>query len=462
MSLTEEYLAVSHDLLAFIDESPSMFHTANAIRNRLEEAGFVYLSEGATWNVSPGGCYFTVRNNSSVIAWKVGEKFNTGAPCQSVPHQGALYQGAPYHFQIAAAHGDSPSYKVKAVPEVQSAQKMLRLSVEAYGGMIDHTWFDRPLGLAGRVLVRSGARIESRLINITRDVALIPSLAIHLDHASGLTPELNRSVDLMPLFSAGELSEGSFKRMVAKEAGVNEEDALSWDLFLVDHTGGRIWGIQDEFVSAGHLDDLQAAYAALRAFLASDNDADISVYACFDNEEVGSNTKQGALSTFLRDTLSRINGALGLSEEDLHRALSASMLVSCDNAHAVHPAHPEKYDTVNQCVLNGGIVIKEAARQSYCTDAFSRAAFEEILSTNGIPYQVFANRSDMPGGSTLGNLSNMHVSIHGVDVGLPQLAMHSVFETAGSHDTVLGIRALLAFYNANVVISEADAFEVCQ
>ena len=451
LSLTEEYLAVSHDLLAFIDESPSMFHTANAIRNRLEEAGFVYLSEGATWNVSPGGCYFTVRNNSSVIAWKVGEKFHTDASCRRAP-----YQGAPYHFQIAAAHGDSPSYKVKAAPELESAQGMLRLSVEAYGGMIDHTWFDRPLGLAGRVLVRSGDRIESRLINITRDVAL------HLDHASGLTPELNRSVDLMPLFSAGELSEGSFKRMIAKEAGVNEEDVLSWDLFLADHTGGRIWGIQDEFVSAGHLDDLQAAYAALRAFLASDNDTDISVYACFDNEEVGSNTKQGALSTFLRGTLGRINGALGLSEEDLYRALSASMLVSCDNAHAVHPAHPEKYDTVNQCVLNGGIVIKEAARQSYCTDAFSRAAFEEILSTNGIPYQVFANRSDMPGGSTLGNLSNMHVSIHGVDVGLPQLAMHSVFETTGSHDTALGIRALLAFYNANMVISEADAFEVRQ
>ena len=425
-----------------------------AIRNRLEEAGFVYLSEGATWNVSPGGCYFTVRNNSSVIAWKVGEKFHTDASCRRAP-----YQGAPYHFQIAAAHGDSPSYKVKAAPELESAQGMLRLSVEAYGGMIDHTWFDRPLGLAGRVLVRSGDRIESRLINITRDVALIPSLAIHLDHASGLTPELNRSVDLMPLFSAGELSEGSFKRMIAK---VNEEDVLSWDLFLADHTGGRIWGIQDEFVSAGHLDDLQAAYAALRAFLASDNDTDISVYACFDNEEVGSNTKQGALSTFLRGTLGRINGALGLSEEDLYRALSASMLVSCDNAHAVHPAHPEKYDTVNQCVLNGGIVIKEAARQSYCTDAFSRAAFEEILSTNGIPYQVFANRSDMPGGSTLGNLSNMHVSIHGVDVGLPQLAMHSVFETTGSHDTALGIRALLAFYNANMVISEADAFEVRQ
>ena len=181
LSLTEEYLAVSRDLLAFIDQSPSMFHTANTIRNRLEKAGFVYLSEGATWKVSPGGCYFTVRNNSSVIAWKVGEKFNTDAPCQSAP-----YQGAPYYFQIAAAHGDSPSYKVKAVPEVQSAQKMLRLSVEAYGGMIDHTWFDRPLGLAGRVLVRSGARIESRLINITRDVALIPSLAIHLDHASGV------------------------------------------------------------------------------------------------------------------------------------------------------------------------------------------------------------------------------------------------------------------------------------
>ncbi|EPD78212.1 hypothetical protein [Atopobium sp. oral taxon 199] len=276
----------------------------------------------------------------------------------------------------------------------------------------------------------------------------------------GLAPELNRAVDLMPLFSAGELSEGAFRQMIAMEAGVDASDVLSFDLFLVDHTGGRIWGYKDEFVSAGHLDDLQSAYAALKAFLASDNDSDISVYACFDNEEVGSNTKQGAMSTFLRDTLVRINSALGLSEDDFHRALAASMLVSCDNAHALHPAHPEKYDSTNQCRLNGGIVIKEAARQSYCTDAVSRAVFEEILSARNLPYQVFANRSDMPGGSTLGNLSNIQVSMHGIDVGLPQLAMHSVFETTGSRDTALGIQALLAFYDADIVISEADSIKI--
>lgn len=451
LSVTKEDLAVSRDLLEFIDRSPSMFHTATTVRAHLEAAGYVYLPEGAAWKVVRGGRYLTVRNNSSVIAWKVGEKFDKADDFDGT---------APYHFQIAVAHGDSPSYKVKAVPELKGEQDTLRLSVEAYGGMIDHTWLDRPLGLAGRVLVRCGSKIESRLITIERDIALIPSLAIHLNRKSGLAPELNRAVDLMPLFSAGELSEGAFRQMIAMEAGVDASDVLSFDLFLVDHTGGRIWGYKDEFVSAGHLDDLQSAYAALKAFLASDNDSDISVYACFDNEEVGSNTKQGAMSTFLRDTLVRINSALGLSEDDFHRALAASMLVSCDNAHALHPAHPEKYDSTNQCRLNGGIVIKEAARQSYCTDAVSRAVFEEILSARNLPYQVFANRSDMPGGSTLGNLSNIQVSMHGIDVGLPQLAMHSVFETTGSRDTALGIQALLAFYDADIVISEADSIKI--
>lgn len=435
-------------LVEFVRACPSMFHTAAEICRRLDAAGFTRLREADAWEMVPGGSYYVVRNNSSVVALKVGDEL--GAPSRRAPH----------HFQMAAAHGDSPTYKVKAVPVLEGPEGYLRLDVEAYGGMLDHTWLDRPLGLAGRVLVRDGARVESRLVDIADEVCLIPSLAIHLDRTSGLSPELNRAVDLCPLFSAGELPAGAFDEMVAEAAGCEPADVLARDLFLVAHEEPRVWGRAGEFVSAGHLDDLQCAYVALEAFLAADNPGDVSVYACFDNEEVGSGTKQGALSTLLADTLSRTSAALGRTPEEHLRALASSMLVSCDNAHAVHPAHPEKYDAANRCRLNGGLVIKEAANQRYCTDAFSRAALIAVLDRAGVPYQTFANRSDVPGGSTLGNLSNTQVSVHAVDVGLPQLAMHSVFETAGARDTALGIAALEAFYEADLLIDGADGVEI--
>lgn len=435
---------VAAGLVEFVRACPSVFHTVAAIRARLDAAGFAYLPEGGAWAMEAGGRYYTVRNNSSVVAWKVGTE---------LPEEG-------YHFQLAAAHGDSPTYKVRAVPVLEGPEGYLRLDVEAYGGMLDHTWLDRPLGLAGRVLVRDGARVESRLVDIADDVCLIPSLAIHLDRTSGLSPELNRAVDLCPLFSAGELSAGAFDEMVAEAAGCEPADVLARDLFLVAHEEPRVWGRAGEFVSAGHLDDLQCAYVALEAFLTAENPHDVSVYACFDNEEVGSGTKQGALSTLLADTLSRTSAALGRTPEEHLRALAGSMLVSCDNAHAVHPAHPEKYDAANRCRLNGGLVIKEAANQRYCTDAFSRAALVAVLERAGVPYQTFANRSDVPGGSTLGNLSNTQVSVHAVDVGLPQLAMHSVYETAGARDTALGIAALTAFYEADLRIDGADSVEL--
>ena len=425
-------------LLDFVRECPSMFHTTAAIRGRLDAAGFAYLPEGQAWEVVPGGRYYTCRNNSSIVAFKVGEELDS------------------YHFQLAAAHGDSPCFKVKAAPELEGPGDYLRLDVEAYGGMIDHTWLDRPLGIAGRALVREGSRVESRLLATDRDVAIIPSVAIHLNRESGRAPELNRAVDLCALFSAGDLAAGAFDRLVADELGVEPKQVLARDVFLYNRQEPVAWGVAGEFVSAPKLDDLGCAYVALEAFLASDNAHDVSVYACFDNEEVGSNTKQGAMSTLLRDTLVRVNAALGKTEEDYLRAVAGSMLVSCDNAHACHPNHPEKHDEANRCWLNRGLVIKEAANQHYCTDAFSRAALVAVLDDAGVPYQTFANRSDMAGGGTLGNLSNTQVSLHGVDVGLPQLAMHSSFETAGARDVELGIRALAAFYGANLLIDGAD------
>ena len=450
---TEQDLELCGELIDFINESPSMFHTTAAIRRRLDAAGFEYLPEGVAWDVAAGGSYYTARNNSSVIAWRVGADVDAAAP-------------AGYHFQLAAAHGDSPTFKLKAAPELSGPGDALRLDVEAYGGMIDYTWFDRPLSLAGRVLVRgegeSTNRIESRLVSLDRDVALIPSLAIHLDREvnKGFAP--NRAVDLCPLFSAGDLGAGAVLQLVADELGVTPERILGHDLFLVNRQQPVVWGAAREFVSAPKLDDLMCAFTALKGFLAGalGNDAAVSVYACFDNEEVGSGTKQGAMSTFLRDTLARINGALGSSDEAYRRALAGSMLVSCDNAHAVHPNHPEKMDEANRVYLNRGIVVKEAANQHYCTDAFSRAVFCALCDWAGAPYQSFANRSDMAGGSTLGNLSNVQASMHGVDVGLPQLAMHSAYETAGARDAAVAVKALTAFYGSNVCITGADAIEL--
>ncbi|MBE6469926.1 MAG: M18 family aminopeptidase [Coriobacteriaceae bacterium] len=438
------HLELARGLAEFIGRSPSMFHTAAAIRDRLDAAGFTYLPEPAAWEVLPGGSYYTVRNNSSVIAWHVGAD---------------LPADAPYHFQLTAAHSDSPSFKVKSVPELEGAGESLRLNVEAYGGMIDYSWFDRPLGLAGRVLVREGDRIESRLLSVTRPVALIPSLAIHMNREvnRGFAP--NRQVDLCPLFSVGALARGAFDAFVAAELGVAPEQVLARDLFLVNLEAPRIWGAaaEPEFISAPHLDDLMCAYAALEGFLAEPSERTVSVYACFDNEEVGSNTKQGAMSTLLADVLARVNAGLGRGDEDLRRALAGSLLVSCDNAHAVHPSHPEAADEGSRPVLNGGIVIKEAANQHYCTDAFSRAAFIAVCERAGVPYQSFANRSDTAGGSTLGNLSNMQVSMHAVDVGCPQLAMHASYETAGARDVELAVRALAAFYASDLRIDGADA-----
>ncbi|MGI6590490.1 MAG: M18 family aminopeptidase [Eggerthellaceae bacterium] len=456
-------LQVSQRLLNFIADCPSMFHTVATIRERLENAGFTYLPEADAWTIRPGGVYFTVRNNSSLIAFAVGSELGDGTLADDAdPGYRRFGQEVPggFHFQLAACHADSPTYKVKAVPELSGPGSYLRLNVESYGGVVDSTWLDRPLSLAGRVLVRNGTGIESRLLSIDRDVLLIPNVAIHLSHNLNNNPAYNRQVDLCPLFSAGELDEGSFKLLIAEELGADPAEILGWDLFLVNRQGPRIWGAADEFISSPRLDDLQGTFCCLESFLAADNPACITVFSCFDNEEVGSGTKQGALSTFLSDTLERITGTLGGSEEDYHRALAKSFMISCDNAHAVHPNHPEKTDEANRAWLNQGIVIKEAANQKYTTDAFSRSVFAALCEREGIPYQRFANRSDLSGGSTLGNLSNRQVSVHAVDVGLPQLAMHSAYETAGIRDTALAIQALTAFYRADIQIAGADAARI--
>ena len=437
-----KFKETTQDLLDFIKSSASMFHAVDEISKRLEDKGFIYLAEQEKWEMEKGGKYYTTRNNSSIVAWHIGEDLSD------------------YHFQMTSAHTDSPTFKVKAEAELDGPENYLRLNTEAYGGMIDSSWFDRPLGLAGRVFVKENDKIVSKLINIDKDILMIPNVAIHLNRDINKGYSYNKQIDLLPILSAGELKKGAYKHLLAKELGLEEDQILSADLFLVNRQRQAIWGVEDEFVSSPKLDNLQSTYVTLMAFLESSNPKAINVYTSFDNEEVGSGTKQGALSTLLKDSLMRINTGLGFELEDYHQAVAKSFMVSCDNAHALHPNHPDMYDKNNRSYLNKGLVIKEAANQKYTTDAFSRAVFESLCDQAQVPYQRFANRSDKPGGSTLGNLSNQQVSLHAIDVGLPQLAMHSAYETGGAKDSLYAIEAFKAYFSTNLKIEGADKIKL--
>jgi len=428
---------INEKLFDFIAHSPSAFHACASVAARLEEAGFTALSEAADWTLSCGGKYYVTRNQSSIIAF-------------TVPG------GAPSGFMMCASHSDSPSFKIKEHPESEAAGMYVRLNTERYGGMLCATWLDRPLSVAGRVVVREGGRLVSRLVNIDRDLLMIPNVAIHMMRNANDGMSYNANVDMIPLYGASA-AKGTFRRMIAEAAGAEEKDVLSADLFLYNRMPGTVWGAENEFIASPKLDDLQCAFASLEAFLAAENHTAIPVLAVMDNEEVGSTTKQGADSTFLYDVLTRVSAALGM---DYHRAVAQSFLVSADNAHALHPNHPELADANHRPKMNGGIVIKHTANQKYTTDAVSQAIFASVCESAGVPVQYFANRSDMLGGSTLGNISNTHVSLNAVDIGLAQLAMHSSYETAGAADTAYMIDALTKFYSSALRMTADGAYEL--
>lgn len=420
------------DLMDFLDSSVTMFHAINECEKVLQRSGFTYLPENEKWNINKGK-YYTKRNSSSLIAFDIAE--------------------GDYHFQISAAHSDSPTFKLKDRPVIE-ANGYLKLNVEGYGGMINATWLDKPLTLAGRVMVNTDKGIETRLLHIDRDLLIIPNVPIHFNREINKGFAFNNQVDMLPILSAGNLKEADFDNILAKELGIEPEAILAKDLYLVNRQKAAVIGFDNELISSGRLDDLECVYTSLRGFVEAENKNHINVFAVFDNEEVGSVTKQGAMSTFLASTLDRVNTALGKSKEEYYTAIAKSILISCDNAHAVHPNHPELFDVKNRPVLNQGIAIKESANQKYTTDAFSRAILKKILEKKNIPYQTFANRSDIAGGSTLGNLSNTVVSMNAVDIGLPQLAMHSAYETAGAKDVGYAFETLKAFFEANIDIKD--------
>lgn len=419
------------DLINFIDASPSCYHSVNTIKERLEKEGYIHLLDASAWNVVKGGKYYTTKGDSSIIAFNVGEDLSD------------------LGFHIVASHSDSPSFKVKPQCDY-SNPKYMKLNTEPYGGMIMSTWLDRPLSIAGRVLVKNENTISAKLVDFGENFCMIPNVCIHMNREVNTGYKFNPQVDLLPVL--GSKKEGiTFKSLLANRVGCEENAILGQDLFLYPSVQSTVWGLDKEFVSAPRLDDLECAYTSLCAFVeAGVTNNNINVFACFDNEEVGSATKQGAASTFLYDTLQRAVASLGLSQEDYLRGIANGMIVSADNAHAVHPNHGELSDANNQCYMNSGITIKHNAAQSYTTDGLSNAVFADICNSVNVPVQYFTNRSDLRGGGTLGSISSSQISILSVDIGLPQLAMHSCYETAGVKDVDYMIEALTAFYKAHL------------
>ena len=362
-----------------------------------------------------GKNYFVCRNDSSIIAFQLGTELEE------------------YSFNIASSHTDSPVFKLKEKAELEVNGKYVKLNTEGYGGMICSTWLDRPLSIAGRVMVRQeDGGIATTLVDFDRDMVLIPNAAIHMNRQVNEGYNFNKQVDMLPLFAGQE--KGSLMALVAKELGVEESQILGSDLYLYNRDRPSVWGCNGEFMSSGRLDDQECAFASLQGFLGAVNPKSVNVLACFDNEEVGSGTKQGAASTFLQDVLRRINLSLGKGEEDYLRAIASSFMLSADNAHAVHPNHPEYTDANNCTYMNEGVVVKSHAGQKYTSDGMSIAVVKELAARAEVPLQYFANRSDKVGGSTLGNIAMAQVSMKAVDIGLPQLAMHSCYETAGVKD----------------------------
>ncbi|MDY6154482.1 MAG: M18 family aminopeptidase [Terrisporobacter sp.] len=418
------------ELFQFIENSPSCFHAIETIRKKLNAEGFIELVEGRSWQIEKGKKYYVTRNLSSIIAFKIPENDFK-------------------NFHIVASHSDSPTFKIKENAEIEVNNKYVKLNTEKYGGMICSTWFDRPLSIAGRILVKEGNLVKTHLVNIDKDLVIIPNLAIHMNRAVNDGYKYNAQIDMLPLYG-DNTSKGSLMKTVAQSVGVEEDSILGTDLFLYNRMRGTKIGANSEYISSPRLDDLECAYASLSAFLSETNSNSASVYCVFDNEEVGSGTKQGADSTLLYDVLRRINMCLGNSEEDYYKLIASSFMISADNAHALHPNYSDKSDPTNKVYINDGIVIKYNANQKYTTDAVSASIFKSICDSVNVPYQTFTNRSDILGGSTLGNISNAHVSLNTIDIGLAQLAMHSTYETAGAKDVTYLIEALKAFYNTSI------------
>ena len=420
------------DLRSFLDRSHSVYHAIDGLRQVLEDAGYKPLKEANSWNLVPDGKYYLIRGGSALAAFRVPE-------------------GDPKGFFISASHADRPCFKVKENGVLAGAYT--RLAVERYGGMLLSPWLDRPLSVAGRVLVETENGAESKLVDIDRDLLLIPNVAIHVNRSANDGYKWNPTTDMLPLLGGKEATEKFWQEVESLAGG----KILGHDLYLYVRQKSAVWGAEEEFISSAALDDLECAWACTQGFLQAKPTRNIPVLCVFDSEEAGSSSYQGAASDLLGSTLSRICTALGL---DKSRQLARSFMVSADNAHALHPNHPELADPANAPMMNGGVVIKFNANQRYTTDGVSAAIFRKICAGAGVPVQTYCNRADIAGGSTLGNISLSQVAVPSVDIGLAQLAMHSSYETAGVKDALYLADAMTAYYGAELEISADGSFLV--
>ncbi|MDO5038968.1 M18 family aminopeptidase [Clostridium sp.] len=428
---------LANELIDFLYNSPTAYHAASSVKEILDKEGFEELFESDSWKVKKGGKYYLKKNDSAVIAFNVGN--------------GEIEKDG---FRLIGAHTDAPGFKIKPNAEMVGENHYLKLNTEVYGGPILYTWFDRPLGIAGRVIVKgkSALKPEVKLVNINKPVLVIPSLAIHMNRSVNEGYEFNKQKDTLPL--AGFVNESLEKEdlllnLITEELGVNKEDILDFDLFLYEFEKGCIMGVNEEFISAGKLDDQWMVFAGIKALINSSDIDATKVMICIDNEEIGSLTAQGANSNLIRRTLERIAIALDKNTEEFFRALSNSIMISADLAHAVHPNLPEKHDPTNRPVLGNGPVLKIAASGSYSTEGVAAGIFEAVCKEANVPMQKFVNRSDVKGGTTIGPMSAADLCIPVVDMGAPILGMHSVRELATVKDNFYSVEAFTKFFSLN-------------
>jgi len=424
----------AQDLIDFIQASPSPFHVVANVRDHLVDAGYAPLPFGERWTLSEGGKYFVTQNNSAIVAFAVGE----GDP-------------AEHGFRLVASHTDSPSLRINPAPEMVVEDAYLKLDTEVYGSPILNTWLDRPLRLAGRVSLKGGSILdpEARLVLFDGPMLVIPNQALHMNRKVNEGLALNPQDDMMPLLAgvSEELEKDGFlKGLLAEELGVGADQIAGFDLFLSEYERGSLVGLNQEFISSTKLDNLAMVHASLHGLLASDVGQATSVLVCYDDEEVGSRTRQGAASPFLATLLERIVMARGKDREDFYRAVSNSFMISADMGHAVHPNAPDKHDPVHKPVVNGGPMVKIAAKKNFITESNSAAVYQALCERLGIPVQTFVSRSDQKGGSTIGPITATQLDLRSLDVGSPTLAMHSIREMAGvaDHDSIS--RSFEGFY----------------
>ncbi len=441
---TQQTKQIAYELFDFIKRCPTAYQTTATLEGILAENGFVKLEEGTSWNLVAGGKYYVNRNQSSLIAF-------------AMPSD--LEQATGY--QVIAAHGDSPCFKLKADFE-QSSAKCAKWNVERYGGMICSSWMDRPLSVAGRAVIADENGIRSVPVHLDQDIALIPNVAIHMDRTANDGKKYNMQVDMLPLVGSAA-GETHLLDLIADKLGCDKESIIGHDLFLYVRDEGKLWGLQEEFISAPRLDDLMCAFGALKGFVAGAHPNVVPVLAVFDNEEIGSSSRQGAASSFLGDVLSRVDEAIGVTDvgtQGLYCRFANSCILSADNAHAQHPNHPEYADAQNAPHMNEGIVIKHQSEQRYATDAISGAIFSTVCKRADVPTQTYLNRSDIRGGSTLGNIVVSQIPMLTLDIGLAQLAMHSAYETAGVEDILHMINAARAFYHTSIRSGDQGQYEI--